>query len=90
MTNASDCVESFVQELEMKSTSFGDVLRIKIRRYDEKPMGWSEVWEKFSESYPGKWAVQFFPPKDELVDDANVYHLYVLSSRPQGVSIKWR
>ena len=79
---------AFVQELEYKDTSFGRCLYIKIRRYDDQPMSWREVWATFADRYSGKWAVQFFPPASDLVDEANVYHLFVLDREPVGVSIK--
>jgi hypothetical protein len=31
-----------------------------------------------------------FPPASELIDEINVYHLYVLNDSPSGVNIKWR
>ena len=74
--------DAYVQEMGHDMTSLGYVLYIKIRRFDEKPMSWREVWEVFSDRYPGYWAVQFFPPASELVDDANIYHLYVLHEPP--------
>jgi hypothetical protein len=77
---------AFVQELGYKNTSFGRCLYLKIRRYDEQPMPWSEVWATFADRYPGKWAVQFFPPARDLVDEANIYHLFVLEEAPDGVN----
>jgi hypothetical protein len=83
-----DPIPAYIQEVEEKLTSLGLVLYIKVRRYDEKPMTWSEIWQVYSSSYPNKWAVQFFPPISELVDEANIYHLYVLHETPFNCSIK--
>lgn len=79
---------AFVQELGYRQTQFGPCLYLRIRRYDDQPMSWREVWNTFAELYPGQWAVQFFPPAGELVDEANIYHLFVLEEEPVGVNIK--
>jgi hypothetical protein len=50
-------------------------------------MAWSEVWATFADRYPGRWAVPFFPPASDLVDEANIYHLFVLEEAPLGVNI---
>ena len=82
--------EAFVQEVEVRHTSFGPALYIKIQTHDRQVMTWAEVWEVFSDRYPGRWAAQFFPPAAEMVDEVNIYHLFVLGFTPQGVSIRWR
>ena len=79
--------DSYIQEIGERSTDFGMVLYIKIRRRDGAPMGWREVWDKFSDLYPDRWAVQVFPPADCLVDEANIYHLFVLEREPRGMNI---
>lgn len=81
--------QAFVQSLGVKSSDLGVVEYIKVQRYDWKPMSWPEIWRAFSEAYPGQWAVQIFPPAEALVDDANIYHLYVLPEMPRGLSIHW-
>lgn len=83
-------IHAWVQEVESKLTSMGWATYIRIGRHDGKPMSWTEVWEAFASMYPGKWAVQFFPPSHELVDEVNYYHLYVLDEDPVNVSIKRR
>ncbi len=80
--------DAYVQELGPRQSSFGLVEYIKIRRFDEKPMSWSEVWAVFSDSYSGKWAMQFFPPAGSSVDHANIYHLFLLPEAPNGIDIK--
>ena len=79
-----------IQEMGERLTSFGVVNYIKIRRHDDKPMSWRSVWEAFASTYPDCWAVQMFPPGFELIDQVNVYHLYVLHESPSGVNIHWR
>jgi len=80
--------DSYIQSMGLRQTSFGHAEYIKIRRQDGKPMTWREIWETFSDSYPDKWAMEFFPPRDQIVDEANVYHLFVLDEAPAGVNIK--
>ena len=70
---------ALVQEMGSRlNTPFGAVEYIKIRRYDGKPMTWREVWEVFADAYPGCWAIEVFPPQWYLVDDANIYHLFIV------------
>jgi hypothetical protein len=80
-------VESFIQETGWRETSVGPCLYLKVRRHDDAPMTWTELWRRFADAYPGQWAVQFFPPREALVDEANVYHLFVLETPPHGVDI---
>ena len=76
-----------VQEMGHQVTSLGDVLYIRISTPDKKPLSWKGVYETYARAYPTRWAVQFFPPLAELVDEENIYHLYVLDHEPGGVNI---
>jgi hypothetical protein len=78
------------QEMGERRTSFGSVLYVKFSRHDGKRIGWSALWRAFSSRYPGQWAVQFFPPVEDLIDEANYYHLFVLEDPPHGVNINPR
>jgi hypothetical protein len=69
-------------------TSLGRVLQLKVFTPDYRPLGWREVWEAFAAAYPGRWAVQVFPPADRLVDGKSVYHLWLLSEAPRGLDLK--
>jgi hypothetical protein len=80
--------DAYIQECGYRETSFGLCLYIKIRRFDERPMSWTQVWQTFNDSYPGQWAFEMFPPECELVDEANIYHLFVLRQEPDGVNIR--
>lgn len=80
--------DAFAQELDNGMTSFGPALYLRIQRYDGDQMTWPEVCEVFNELHPGRWAVQFFPPREEILDEANIYHLYVLEYEPEGVNIR--
>lgn len=81
---------TFVQEMGYVMTDLGQLLYIRIRRENYDQLSWREAWEVFRSRYPGQWAVQFFPPASDLVDDADIFHLYVLDFVPTGVNIHWR
>ena len=84
----SDGVE--LRAIKVRETPLGPALHVKIRGADRRPLAWREVWECFSAHYPGRWAVQSFPPAEELVDGKAVYHLFVLPPdfEPAGLNIK--
>lgn len=77
-----------VTERGYRDSCLGRVLQLKIFTREYRQLGWGEVWETFAERYPGKWAVQCFPPAGELVDSKNVYHLFVLDFEPPGLNIR--
>lgn len=79
-----------IQQMGHRSTSLGEALYIRVFTPSYRLLSWREIWDCFSESYPGQWAVQVFPPADELVDEANIYHLFVLDARPRGMDISQR
>lgn len=76
-----------VLECDRRLTAFGDALYVRIHRKDMAVMGFRELWETFERLYPGKWAVQVFPPRDRLLDQANKYHLYVYDTCPSGLDL---
>jgi hypothetical protein len=78
---------SWIQEVEDRNSPLGGCLYIKIGRYDDQPMGWEEIWERFAMAYRGKWAIQVFPPRSHLVNDANLYHLFVFDEWPHALTI---
>ena len=69
-------------------TCHGTALQIKIFTDGYKPLNWSELYEAFTDAYPGKWALQVFPPVDRLIDGKNVYHLFVIDCEPQGMNLR--
>lgn len=77
-----------ITERGYKDSAFGRVLQLKIFEPGYRQLGWREVWEAFVEAYPGKWAVQVFPPADHLVDGKSVYHLWVLDGEPAGLNLR--
>ncbi len=80
-------IDSSIQEMDYRVTPFGEALYIKIRRHDGQPMGWEEIWERFADAYHGKWAVQVFPPRSHVINEANVYHLFVFDEWHFGLTI---
>jgi hypothetical protein len=77
-----------ITERGRRDSCLGPVLQLKIHAPDYTPLSWTEVWEAFSAAYPGKWAVQCFPPADQLVDGKAVYHLWVCDVPPWGLNIR--
>jgi len=76
-----------ITERGYRGTVLGQVLQLKIHSLTYALLSWREVWDAFSKAYPNKWAVQFFPPAVDLVDVKNVYHLWVLETRPLGFNL---
>lgn len=62
---------------------WGEVTRLKVYTSDYRRLSWLQVWQAFQGAYPGRWALELYPPAAELVDEAHVYHLWLL---PEG----WR
>ena len=77
-----------ITERGYRDSVLGRVLQIKIFEPGYRPLSWREVWECFAAAYPGKWAVQCFPPAGELVDGKAVYHLFVCDEAPRGLNIR--
>jgi hypothetical protein len=76
-----------VLECDVRPTPLGEALYVRIHRKDMKPMGFRELWELFAELYPGRWAVQVFPPVEQFIDQVNKYHLYVLEQEPEAFNL---
>lgn len=77
-----------VKERGFRDTCLGRVLQIKVFDAAYRPLSWREIWEAFTRHYPGRWAVQCFPPADQLVDGKAVYHLFVCDREPAGLNIR--
>lgn len=62
---------------------FGDVQRILIRDNLERPIHNWQDFQRIKDELFGKEsvAIEFYPKRSELIDDANIYHLWVL---PEG------
>lgn len=77
-----------ITERGRRESCLGSVLQIKVFAIGYRPLSWTEVWCKFVEDYPGRWAVQCFPPAGELLDGKAVYHLFVLDEEPKGLNLR--
>lgn len=66
-----------VLECDRRPTPMGEARYVRIHRKDKAPMGFRELWEVFERYYPACWAVQVFPPRAHLLDQAHKYHLFV-------------
>lgn len=60
---------------------------VRIHRLDMATMGYRELWTVVQQLYPGKWAIQSFPPADALIDQANKYHMLVFEQEPDGFDL---
>ena len=76
------------REIEERDTELGKAIYIKISVIGYRPLSWREVWGIFTAAYPGRWAVQVFPPRDQLVNGKAMYHLFVLDHEPEGLNIR--
>ena len=69
-----------VQTLEQfHAPPFGHVTYLKIYTPTYQPLSWTEIWQAVHDIYPNRWAIQLFPPAHDLINDAAVYHLLLLS-----------
>lgn len=77
-----------ITERGLHPTALGMALQLKVFAPGYPLLTWREVWEAFTAQYPGRWAIQIFPPASELVDGKNVYHLWVLDNEPVGFNLR--
>jgi len=64
------------------------VLQLKVWAPGHPVLSWRQIWDAFTEQYPGRWAIQVFPPSIALIDSKAVYHLWVLESEPEGFNLR--
>jgi hypothetical protein len=77
-----------ITERGTKETCLGPALQLKVFAEGYPVLTWRQVWDAFTAAYPGRWAVQIFPPSESLIDSKAVYHLFVLDSEPQGFNLR--
>lgn len=66
-------------------TEWGEVVHACIRNADNTDIPWAEKQRIKNELLgEGRTAIEVFPAKDDLVDEANMYHLWVL---PAGMKL---
>jgi hypothetical protein len=76
-----------ITERGTRDSVLGPVLQIKVFAPGYRPLAWREVWDAFATAYPGRWAVQVFPPAGRLIDSKAVYHLFVCEQAPGGLDL---
>ena len=66
-----------VQVSYLEHRTFGQITHLWLRRHDSTPMGWTEM-QRIKNEILGEniLAIQVFPPQKNVVDAANVYHLW--------------
>ncbi|MFA4971545.1 MAG: hypothetical protein WC683_02950 [bacterium] len=76
----------YVVQIVYHVTEWGTVERLMIRRNDEAPVrSWQELQRVKNEIVgEDRVAIEVFPAQAELVDHANLYHLWVL---PKGFTL---
>ena len=77
-----------ITERGERDSALGRVLQLKVCTSDYRLLGWREIWDVFTARYPGRWAVQVFPPADQLVDGKAVYHLFLCERPPHGLNLR--
>jgi hypothetical protein len=77
-----------ITERGTRDSCLGPVLQLKVFEPGYRPLLWREVCDAFTAKYPGRWAIQVFPPSERLLDGKAVYHLFVLEKEPAGLSLK--
>lgn len=83
--------EPRIQEMGYRESPLGRVQYIRIFTPSYQQLSYTEIWECFNRSYSGLWAVMMFPPEYALVDDQNIYHLFVTGcqdSQVRGLDIR--
>jgi hypothetical protein len=76
-------------QLYRRSTEWGEVVHVAIRRHDGGTgIPWADK-QRIKDDLvgPERLAVEVFPPRSELDDAANMYHLWVL---PEGFQLPFR
>ena len=66
-------------QFSKEESDWGEIVHLWIRRHDSRDISWAEKM-KIKESLMGekRFAVEVFPPRQYLVDQADMYHIYVL------------
>lgn len=80
-----------VQTLETCPVApWGWMTHLKVYTPGYRRLAWLEVWQALQSAYPGRWALELYPPAEALVNDAHVYHLWLLPEEwtlPVGLNL---
>ncbi len=71
---------SYSVQVYYNETDWGQVIHLLVRRHDQLPIrSWTALQEiKDDICGPESTAIEVFPARSDLVDQANLYHLWVL------------
>lgn len=73
------------------SSAWGTVHHAAIRNAESSDIPWAEKqWVKNQVFGPEAQAIEVFPAESKLIDEANMYHLWVLDSIPFGLHASQR
>lgn len=66
-------------------TGWGVIVHLWVRRHDQKPLIWRDM-QRVKNELVGEHRVgiEVYPPSTDVIDQANVYHLWVL---PEGFQL---
>jgi len=66
-------------QFSKEQSDWGEIIHLWIRRHDNQDIPWRDKM-KIKESLMGvkRFAIEVFPPNDKLIDQADMYHIYVL------------
>ena len=81
-------MQVLTREIGYRDTALGRLLYIKVWADGYPLLGWLDVWQAFASAYPGKWAIEVYPPADQLVNGKHMYHLFVCEEEPAGLNIR--
>lgn len=79
--------QASVQVSVFQHPEFKKITHLWVRRHDDKPMGWTQL-QRIKNEIVGydKMAIQVFPKTKNVVDQANMYHLWVFDSFDFGIN----
>jgi hypothetical protein len=77
-----------IKERGPRGSSFGEVLQLKVWADGYPNLFWEQIQAAFAAAYPGRYAVQLFPPPGRVVNGKAVYHLWVLPEAPRGLDLR--
>ena len=71
-------------------TGWGSVTHVCMRNEDSTDIPWAEKQRIKEELYGNKTAIEVFPTRKNLIDEANMYHIWIINDKkfkiPFGLS----
>ena len=61
-----------------RMTPLGLVRHLRVFTYDYRRLYWSEISDAVHAVYPERWCLEWFPALGSVVDEENIYHLWML------------